>query len=272
MNFVGPPTDVIRKMGDKVLAREIARACDIPIIPGTDGPLQDLQQAYDFVARHGYPVVIKASFGGGGRGMRVVREGDSLEAAVTAARSEALSAFGNDAVFLERFLDRPKHIEVQILSDRYGNHVHLFERDCSVQRKHQKVIEFAPSPNLLPQVRLGVFYAAVRLARYLNYENAGTVEFLVENDRFYFIEMNPQIQVEHTVTEELPGIDIVAAQLRIACGASLVELGLTQNRISQRGCALQCRITTEIPSEGFRPDSGKIEFCKLPTCKGVRLD
>lgn len=272
IEFVGPPTEVLSKMGDKVTARHIAQACNIPTIPGTEGPVQSLQEAYDFVDRYGYPVVVKASYGGGGRGMRVVREGDSLEDALASARSEALSAFGNDAVFLERYLARPKHIEVQVLSDKHGNHIHLFERDCSVQRKHQKVVEFAPSVNLSPAVREGLFDAAIKLAVFLDYESAGTVEFLVENNQLYFIEMNPRIQVEHTVTEELTGVDIVQAQLQIACGASLPELGLTQEKIIQRGCAIQCRITTEIPSQAFRPDSGRLELCRLPTGKGVRLD
>ncbi|PFH57443.1 hypothetical protein XA68_15049 [Ophiocordyceps unilateralis] len=272
LTFVGPRTEIIDKMGDKVAARRIADGFGIPTIPGTDGPLSGLKEAYEFADKHGYPIVIKASFGGGGRGMRVVREKECLEAAIISARSEAGAAFGNEAVFIERFLSRPKHIEVQVLSDRHGNHIHIFERDCSVQRKHQKVVEMAPAANIPPNVRQGVLDAAVRLAQGLNYENAGTVEFLVEGDRFYFIEMNPRIQVEHTVTEEITGIDIVGAQLRIACGATLAELGLVQDDIQLKGFSIQCRVTTEIPSQGFRPDSGTIMGCRLPSGNGVRLD
>lgn len=259
-------------MGDKVAARRIAQKLDIPTIPGTDGPLSTLHEAHEFAEKHGFPIVVKASFGGGGRGIKVVYEKQSLEGAIVSARSEAGAAFGNSAVFIERYISRPRHIEVQILSDRYGGHLHMFERDCSVQRKHQKMIEMAPAAKLPSHVRRGVLEAAVGLARGLKYENAGTVEFLVEGDRFYFIEMNPRIQVEHTVTEEITGIDIVASQLRIACGATLAELGLVQEAISLRGFAIQCRITTEIPSEEFRPDSGFIMACRLPSGNGVRLD
>ncbi|PHH76620.1 hypothetical protein CDD80_1375 [Ophiocordyceps camponoti-rufipedis] len=265
MTFVGPPTDILEKMGDKVAARRIAHEFKIPTIPGTDGPLSTLNEAYEFAEKHGFPIVVKASFGGGGRGIKVVHEKQSLEAAIVSARSEAGAAFGNSAVFIERYISRPRHIEVQILSDGHGGHLHMFERDCSVQRKHQKIVEMAPAANLPPHVRRGVLEAAVGLARGLEYENAGTVEFLVEGDRFYFIEMNPRIQVEHTVTEEITGIDIVASQLRIACGATLAELGLVQEAIKIRGFAIQSRITTEIPSQGFRPDSGPISACNCWT-------
>ncbi|KAL2073977.1 hypothetical protein VTL71DRAFT_7755 [Oculimacula yallundae] len=272
IEFIGPSANVLQLMGDKVAARRVAKSCEIPTIPGTEGPVQDLKDAQNFVGTYGYPVVVKASFGGGGRGMRVVHEGHSLENAISSAKSEALSAFGNDAVFIERFLSHPKHIEVQVLSDKHGNHIHLFERDCSVQRRHQKVIEFAPSVQLHRTVREGLLKAAVKLATTLEYVSAGTVEFLVQDNEFYFIEMNPRIQVEHTVTEELTGVDIVKAQLQIALGFSLPELGFTQDKITQNGCAIQCRITTEIPSEDFRPDSGTINSCTLPSGNGIRLD
>ncbi|KAM4067153.1 carbamoyl-phosphate synthase L chain, ATP binding domain-containing protein [Hirsutella rhossiliensis] len=253
LTFVGPPTEIIRKMGDKVAARQIAQSLDIPTIPGTNGPLKDLLEAYEFAEEHGYPVVVKANFGGGGRGMRVIRRKEDIEEAIAASQSEARAAFGNGAVYMERYLCRPKHIE----------------------RNHQKIIEFAPAANISPAVRRGVLDAAIRLAKGINYatvENAGTVEFLVEGEQLYFIEMNPRIQVEHTVTEEITGIDIVSAQLRIACGATLKELGLAQDKIHRTGFAVQCRVNTEIPSQGFRPDSGTIRGCRLPTGRGVRLD
>ncbi|KJZ73338.1 Pyruvate carboxylase [Hirsutella minnesotensis 3608] len=272
MIFVGPPTEVIKKMGDKVAARQIAQSLGIPVIPGTDTPVQSMEQVRDFGDKYGYPIVIKASFGGGGKGMRVVQHQGVIEDAIASARSEAGAAFGNDSIFLERYLTRPKHVEVQILSDGHGNHIHLFERDCSIQRKHQKVIEFAPAVSIPDDIRQGLLDAAVRLAKGLNYENAGTVEFLVEDKDFYFIEMNPRIQVEHTVTEEITGIDIVAAQLRIAGGATLEELGLSQDRIQLNGFAIQSRVTTEIPTQEFRPDSGTIRGCRLPNGRGVRLD
>ncbi|RDA92131.1 hypothetical protein CP533_6077 [Ophiocordyceps camponoti-saundersi (nom. inval.)] len=285
--FVGPPTDIIEKMGDKVAARRIAHEFGIPTIPGTDGPLGDLQETYEFADRHGYPIVVKASFGGGGRGMRVVHKKEQLEAAMTSARSEARAAFGNDAVFIERFLHRHKHIEVQVLSDRHGNHIHIFERDCSVQRKHQKVVEMAPAANILPNVRQGVLDAAVRLAKgerrdgrisrrgrsVLLYRDESTNVRLPSREPFDVrADQGENSQVEHTVTEEITGIDIVGAQLRIACGAKLVELGLTQDEIQLKGFAIQCRVTTEIPSQGFRPDSGIIRGCRLPSGNGVRLD
>ncbi|EEP77982.1 pyruvate carboxylase [Uncinocarpus reesii 1704] len=259
LKFVGPRTETIREMGDKVTARRIAQRFGVPTIPGTNGPVRNLQDAYDFVETHGFPVIIKASFGGGGRGMRVVHQKGALEEAISAARSEANAAFGDGAIFMEKFLDRPKHIEVQILSDYHGNHVHICERDCSVQRKHQKVVEFAPAVSISQHVRWGVLDAAVTLAQGLDYgKNSFSYAFVA--------------QVEHTVTEEVTGIDIVAAQLRIACGTSLKELGLTQQKIETRGFAIQCRVTTEIPSEGFRPDNGTISGCRLPTGNGVRLD
>ncbi|CAI8491919.1 unnamed protein product [Pichia kudriavzevii] len=273
MIWVGPPAEVIDSVGDKVSARNLAIKCDVPVVPGTDGPIEDIEQAKQFVEQYGYPVIIKAAFGGGGRGMRVVREGDDIVDAFQRASSEAKSAFGNGTCFIERFLDKPKHIEVQLLADNYGNTIHLFERDCSVQRRHQKVVEIAPAKTLPVEVRNAILKDAVTLAKTANYRNAGTAEFLVDSqNRHYFIEINPRIQVEHTITEEITGVDIVAAQIQIAAGASLEQLGLLQNKITTRGFAIQCRITTEDPAKNFAPDTGKIEVYRSAGGNGVRLD
>lgn len=271
--FVGPTAETIDSLGDKVSARSLAMKCNVPVVPGTDGPVEKFEDVKSFTDEYGFPIIIKAAFGGGGRGMRVVREQASLKDSFERATSEAKSAFGNGTVFVERFLDRPKHIEVQLLGDNTGNVVHLFERDCSVQRRHQKVVELAPAKDLPTEVRDKILSDAVKLAKSVNYRNAGTAEFLVDQQqRYYFIEINPRIQVEHTITEEITGIDIVAAQIQIAAGASLEQLGLTQDRISTRGFAIQCRITTEDPANGFSPDTGKIEVYRSAGGNGVRLD
>lgn len=271
--WIGPSYATIDSVGDKVSARTLAISNNVPVVPGTPGPIDSTEEAVQFVEKYGFPVIIKAAFGGGGRGMRVVREGDSIEDAFNRARSEALTAFGNGTCFIERFLDRPRHIEVQLLADNYGNVVHLFERDCSVQRRHQKVVEIAPAKTLPKSVRDAILTDAVTLARLANYRNAGTAEFLVdEENRHYFIEINPRIQVEHTITEEITGVDIVAAQIQIAAGASLHQLGLLQDKITTRGFAIQCRITTEDPAKNFQPDTGKIEVYRSAGGNGVRLD
>ncbi|KAL8764874.1 MAG: hypothetical protein Q9209_007837 [Squamulea sp. 1 TL-2023] len=271
--FVGPSPDTIDKLGDKVSARKLAIASDVPVVPGTEGPVEKFEDVKAFTDQHGFPIIIKAAFGGGGRGMRVVREQETLKDSFQRATSEAKSAFGNGTVFVERFLDKPKHIEVQLLGDNQGNVVHLYERDCSVQRRHQKVVELAPAKDLPVDVRDAILNDAVKLAASVKYRNAGTAEFLVDQkNRYYFIEINPRIQVEHTITEEITGIDIVAAQIQIAAGASLQQLGLTQDRISTRGFAIQCRITTEDPAQGFSPDTGKIEVYRSAGGNGVRLD
>ncbi len=271
--FVGPSPEVIDSLGDKVSARIIAMKAKVPVVPGTEGPVEKFEDVKKFTDEYGFPIIIKAAFGGGGRGMRVVREQESLEDSFNRATSEAKSAFGNGTVFVERFLDKPKHIEVQLLGDNHGNIVHLYERDCSVQRRHQKVVELAPAKDLPAEVRDALLADAVRLARSVNYRNAGTAEFLVDQqNRYYFIEINPRIQVEHTITEEITGIDIIAAQIQIAAGATLAQLGLTQDRISTRGFAIQCRITTEDPTKGFSPDTGKIEVYRSAGGNGVRLD
>ncbi|KAJ9645127.1 pyruvate carboxylase [Coniosporium tulheliwenetii] len=271
--FVGPTPETIEGLGDKVSARRLALKCNVPVVPGTEGPVEKFEEVKSFTDEYGFPIIIKAAFGGGGRGMRVVRSQDTLEDSFNRATSEAKSAFGNGTVFVERFLDKPKHIEVQLLGDNHGNVVHLYERDCSVQRRHQKVVELAPAKDLPQETRDNILNDAVRLAKSVNYRNAGTAEFLVDQkNRYYFIEINPRIQVEHTITEEITGIDIVAAQIQIAAGASLQQLGLTQDRISTRGFAIQCRITTEDPAKGFQPDTGKIEVYRSAGGNGVRLD
>ena len=260
-------------MGDKVSARNLAIAAGVPVVPGTEGAVARFEEVKEFTDKHGFPIIIKAAYGGGGRGMRVVREPGSLQEHFERATSEAKSAFGNGTVFVERFLDKPKHIEVQLLGDNEGNIVHLYERDCSVQRRHQKVVEIAPAKDLPVETRDAILADAVKLAKSVNYRNAGTAEFLVDQqNRYYFIEINPRIQVEHTITEEITGIDIVAAQIQIAAGATLSQLGLTQDRISIRGFAIQCRITTEDPAKQFQPDTGKIEVYRSAGGNGVRLD
>lgn len=271
--FVGPTPETIDALGDKVSARKLAIKCNVPVVPGTEDPVERFEDVKAFTDQYGFPIIIKAAFGGGGRGMRVVRDQESLKDSFERATSEAKSAFGNGTVFVERFLDKPKHIEVQLLGDNYGNVVHLYERDCSVQRRHQKVVELAPAKDLPVDVRDKILADAVRLAKSVNYRNAGTAEFLVDQqNRYYFIEINPRIQVEHTITEEITGIDIVAAQIQIAAGATLEQLGLTQDCITTRGFAIQCRITTEDPSKNFSPDTGKIEVYRSAGGNGVRLD
>ncbi|GAB7344028.1 hypothetical protein MBLNU457_1951t2 [Dothideomycetes sp. NU457] len=273
MIFVGPKWQTIRDLGDKVSARDLAMKANVPIVPGSPGPIEKYEDVKSFTDEYGFPVIIKAAFGGGGRGMRVVWKQEELQNSFERATSEAKSAFGNGTVFVERFLYRPKHIEVQLLGDNHGNVVHLYERDCSVQRRHQKVVEIAPAKDLPQETREAILNDAVRLAKTAGYRNAGTAEFLVDQEnRHYFIEINPRIQVEHTITEEITGIDIVAAQIQIAAGASLEQLGLTQDRISVRGFAFQCRITTEDPANGFAPDTGKIEVYRSAGGNGVRLD
>jgi len=245
----------------------------VPVVPGTPGPVASYTEGDSFIKEYGFPVIIKAAMGGGGRGMRVVREQSDFKNAFERAVSEAKAAFGDGTVFIERFLERPRHIEVQILADAQGNTIHLFERDCSVQRRHQKVVEVAPATHLPEELRQAILADAIKLAKSVGYRNAGTAEFLVDQmGRHYFIEINPRIQVEHTITEEITGIDIVAAQIQIAAGATLPQLGLTQDAITKRGFAIQCRITTEDASQNFQPDTGKIEVYRSAGGNGVRLD
>eukprot|EP00474_Spongospora_subterranea_P000977 CRZ01435.1 hypothetical protein [Spongospora subterranea] len=271
--FIGPSPEVIDALGTKTSARELAIQANVPVIPGSDGPCKTVADVVAFVKKHGLPVILKAAFGGGGRGMRVIKSENDIEEAFKRCTSEAVSAFGNGTVFVERFLASPRHIEVQIMGDLHGNVVHFFERDCSVQRRYQKVVEFAPAQNLNPEVRQKILADAIKIAKHVGYSNAGTVEFLVdETDRYYFIEVNPRIQVEHTVSEEVTGFDLVRAQFEVACGASLPELGITQDQIACTGCAIQLRITTENPMENFQPDTGRLEVYRSSGGVGVRLD
>jgi pyruvate carboxylase len=272
ITFVGPPASVLELTGDKSRAIAAARDAGLPVLASSaaSASVPDLMDAAQSMT---FPLFVKAVAGGGGRGMRRVTDYDGLRGAIEAASREAESAFGDPTVFLEQAVVNPRHIEVQILADNDGNAIHLYERDCSLQRRHQKVIELAPAPNLPPQLRQLICADAVAFARHIGYRGAGTVEFLVdEAGAHVFIEMNPRIQVEHTVTEEITDVDLVSSQLRIAAGASLADLGLHQDAISIRGAAMQCRITTEDPANGFRPDTGRISAYRTPGGAGVRLD
>jgi pyruvate carboxylase len=277
ITFVGPRPELLELMGDKVAARALTQKLKIPTLPGTKDPVSDRKEALKVAAQIGFPLIIKAAFGGGGRGMRVVHKAGDLDALLDEAQGEAGRAFGNSAVFLEKYIPRAKHIEVQVLGDRHGDAVHLHERDCSVQRRHQKVVEIAPSVGLPEKVRNELCDAAARIAREIRYDNAGTVEFLYDLDRheWFFIEMNPRIQVEHTVTEEITGIDLVRAQILIAQGAKLhgPEIALPkQDEIPRSGFAIQCRVTTEDPENKFMPNYGKIITYRSAGGFGIRLD
>ncbi|XP_015913705.1 pyruvate carboxylase, mitochondrial [Parasteatoda tepidariorum] len=273
IRFIGPSPVVMEKMGDKVSARKVAISAGVKVVPGTDTPVTDVSEASNFVKEHGLPIILKAAYGGGGRGMRVVKKFEEFEELFKRAVSEATSAFGNGAVFIEKFIEKPRHIEVQLLGDNYGNVVHLFERDCSVQRRHQKVVEIAPAPNFHPSIRKKITNDAVRLAKSVGYENAGTAEFLLdENGDHYFIEVNARLQVEHTVSEEITGIDLVQSQIKLSEGHSLASLGMIQDHIHMKGCAIQCRVTTEDPAQNFQPDTGRIEVFRSGEGFGIRLD
>ena len=277
ITFVGPQPELLDRLGDKTEARKIADQAGVPIIPGTGLAPDDPHQARLAAEAIGYPLIVKASFGGGGRGMRVVHGPEQLLERIEEARTEAQRTFGDGSVFLEKFISRARHIEVQILADSHGSIVHLWERDCSVQRRHQKVVELAPAANLTDDLRGEICAAAIRVARAVNYRNAGTVEFLVDADSgdWYFIEVNPRIQVEHTVTETITGIDIVRSQILIAQGCRLHESPLNvprQDDVNRRGFAIQCRITTEDPSDGFSPDYGRLQAYRAAAGLGIRLD
>lgn len=273
IRFIGPSPEVVQKMGDKVAARQTAIKAGVQVVPGTDHPVTTAQEAHEFCVKYGLPVMLKAAYGGGGRGMRVVRELSEVKESFKRASSEAEAAFGNGAMFIEKFIENPRHIELQVLGDKAGNVVHLFERDCSVQRRHQKLVEVAPAPNLNAELRAAMAADAVKLCRSVGYENAGTVEFLLDNTgNYYFIEVNARLQVEHTVTEEITGIDLVQSQIRIAEGMTLPELGMTQENITSQGCAIQCRVTTEDPAKGFQPDTGRLEVFRSGEGMGIRLD
>ncbi|MCP3031066.1 pyruvate carboxylase [Halobacillus sp. A1] len=273
--FIGPSSEHLNMFGDKVKARDQAVAANIPVIPGTDGPVSGLNEIRDFGNQHGYPLMIKAAMGGGGRGMRIVRSEETLKDSYDRARSEAKAAFGSSEMYVEKLIEEPKHIEVQILGDSKGNIVHLYERDCSVQRRHQKVVEVAPSVSLTDELREEICSAAVQLMKNINYLNAGTVEFLVTGEEFFFIEVNPRVQVEHTITEMITGIDIVQSQIMIAEGYALHEKPLSipkQAEIKTHGYAIQSRVTTEDPLNNFMPDTGKIMAYRSGGGFGVRLD
>ncbi|RCJ03746.1 ATP-grasp domain-containing protein, partial [Cupriavidus necator] len=290
IRWIGPSPEVMRKLGNKVAARNAAIEAGVPVMPATDPLPHDLETCKRLAAGVGYPLMLKASWGGGGRGMRVLESEQDLEGALAAARREALAAFGNDEVYVEKLVRNARHVEVQVLGDTHGNLVHLYERDCTVQRRNQKVVERAPAPYLDDAGRAALCESALRLMRAVGYTHAGTVEFLMDADsgQFYFIEVNPRIQVEHTVTEMVTGIDIVKAQIRVTEGG---HIGMTENTrndngeivvraagvpvqeaISLNGHALQCRITTEDPENGFLPDYGRLTAYRSAAGFGVRLD
>ncbi|KAL3914442.1 MAG: hypothetical protein SGILL_006100, partial [Bacillariaceae sp.] len=278
VTFVGPTVENLDHFGNKATARNLAIAADVPVVPGSEEAFETVPQAREWIAdpanKCDYPVIVKALMGGGGRGIRIVPTEADLEASFTQASNEALTAFGDGRCFVEKYVENPRHIEVQCLGDGTGNVVHLWDRDCSVQRRHQKVVECAPAQDLLGGTREAILSDAVNLLKSDNYLNAGTVEFLVDrHGQHYFMEVNPRVQVEHTVTEEVTGVDIVQSQIMIASGKTLPELGLVQENIPEpSGFALQCRVTTEDPSQDFRPDTGTISVFNLPTGMGIRLD
>lgn len=274
--FIGPSADIMNMMGDKINSKKIAKEADVPTIPGVDKPVKNIQEAKQIAREIGYPIMLKASNGGGGRGMRIVHDESNLSIEFETACSESKKAFGQDIIFIEKYISNPKHIEVQVLGDKYGNIVHLYERDCSVQRRHQKLIEYAPAFSLPDTLRKSICGSALRIANHVGYVNAGTLEFLVDDkNNFYFIEMNPRVQVEHTVTEMITGIDIVQSQILIAKGHKLSDDVInikSQEDVITRGYSIQCRITTEDPKNNFMPDTGKIQVYRTGSGCGIRLD
>ncbi len=270
LTFIGPPGGVIRTMGNKAAARARMKAAGVPVVPGSDGPVAGAEEAREAARDIGYPVLLKASAGGGGRGMRRVEAPEQLETLFQEAQAEAEACFGNGELYLEKLILDPRHIEVQIMADRHGNIVHLGERDCSIQRRNQKLVEESPAKGLTPELRDAMGKAAVEAARTVGYENAGTVEFVLDREgHFYFIEMNTRIQVEHGVTELVTGTDLVREQLRVAAG---LPLSWKQEDLVVRGHAIECRINTEDPAHDFRPSPGTVDFLHLPGGCGVRVD
>ena len=267
--FVGPSWRVIQQMGDKVGARRLMAGAGVPVVPGSDGPVDSVEAAREVAGGIGYPVMIKAAAGGGGIGMMRVKDEADLGAAFASAQRRAQSAFGSGALFVERFLESPRHVEVQVFGDGGGRVVHLHERECSIQRRHQKLVEESPAPNLSAALKARLTAAAVAGARAVGYVNAGTMEFIVQGDEFYFLEMNTRLQVEHPVTEEVTGLDLVAAQLRVASGE---PLPWTQEQVAQRGASIECRIYAEDPAKGFMPSPGRITRLVLPEGSGVRVE
>jgi pyruvate carboxylase subunit A len=270
ITYIGPTVDAIRRMGDKTAARAAMIAAGVPVVPGSEGNLNNVAEAVKIAKKIGYPVMLKATSGGGGRGIRRCNNEDELSRAYERVVSEATKAFGSADVFLEKAIVNPRHIEVQVLGDKHGNMIHLFERDCSIQRRHQKLIEIAPSPQITEEQRAAVCELGVRAAKYVNYENAGTVEFLFDQEgQFYFMEMNTRLQVEHTVTEQITGVDIVQEQIRIAEGQ---PMSYKQEDIQRRGYAIQFRINAEDPKNDFLPSYGRITRYYSPGGPGVRTD
>jgi acetyl-CoA carboxylase biotin carboxylase subunit len=270
IDFIGPSPQAMAQLGDKNAARALARKAEVPIVPGSDGVVQNEKEALGFAHSVGFPVLIKAVAGGGGRGMRVASNDLALKSALQQARAEAEAAFGNGDVYLEKYIERPRHVEVQVLADHHGNAVHLWERDCSVQRRHQKLIEESPSTSITPETRAAMCDAARRLILTAEYTNAATVEFIVDQDgNYYFIEVNARIQVEHPVTEMVTGIDLIKWQIRVASGE---RIPWAQSDIRHEGCAIECRINAEDPRRNFQPSPGKIERLIAPGGFGVRFD
>ncbi|MBD3403004.1 acetyl-CoA carboxylase biotin carboxylase subunit [candidate division GN15 bacterium] len=267
--FIGPKAETISRLGDKLVAREMAINAGLPVVPGADIGENDFNIALERAREIGFPVLVKAAAGGGGKGMRVVRDEESFEESLQTAANEARSAFGDSRVFIEKYLDRPRHIEIQILCDTHGNFLHLGERECSIQRRHQKVVEEAPSPVMTPELRARMGEAAVNIARESDYVGAGTVEFMYQDGAFYFLEVNTRLQVEHPVTEMVTGIDLVQEQIAIAEGD---PLSFTQDEITFRGHAIECRIYAEDPDEGFIPSTGELKHYRIPAGPGVRVD
>jgi acetyl-CoA carboxylase biotin carboxylase subunit len=268
--FIGPPAEAIEAMGSKTAARQLAMAAGVPVVPGNAEGVRDADEAMAIAASYGYPVLLKAAAGGGGKGMRVVRAAADLPDALASARREAQNAFGDDAVYVEKYIEGPRHVEIQVLADTHGTVLHLGERECSVQRRHQKMIEEAPSVAVTPELRARMGATAVAAARAAGYVNAGTCEFLLDRDgQYYFLEMNTRIQVEHPVTELVMGLDLVQWQIRIAAGEALP---FAQKDFAPRGWAIECRITSEDSANGFLPSTGRIEYLHLPSGPGVRWD
>ena len=270
VRFIGPNSEVISLMGDKAKARETMTKVGVPVVPGTEDDLTDIDKVLGLAEKIGYPVIIKAAAGGGGKGMRIAQNPRDLKSSIQTARAEARAAFGNSAVYLEKYLEEPRHIEFQVLADEYANVIHLGERDCSIQRRHQKILEEAPSPILTPALREEMGEMAVKVASSVAYSNAGTVEFLLDNqNKFYFIEMNTRIQVEHPITEMVTGIDLIKEQIKIAAGE---KLAYKQDDIRINGVALECRINAEDPIKGFIPSAGRLDQYIVPGGPGVRID
>lgn len=268
INFIGPLPDMIRAMGDKAYAKESMRKAGVPVVPGSDGVVKDLDNAKEVAQSIGFPVMLKASAGGGGKGMRIVKEIGELEKALRTAKNEALSAFGNDEMYLEKFIENPRHIEIQIIGDKYGNVIHLGDRDCSIQRRHQKLLEESPSPFIDSDVRNRMGEAAVQGAKSVNYVGAGTVEFLVDKNRdFYFMEMNTRIQVEHPVTESITNTDLIKEQINVASGGKIII-----DEVKFEGHSIECRINAEDPDNNFRPSPGLVTAFHAPGGNGVRVD